>query len=339
MKLWDPRSSKRLSIFLAFVATLLAGLWWLYLRMPGWSFSGSPPPLDGRERELSDALRTHVRELSETIGVRQYHSAEPEKLAEAADYLASIFAQTGVEPRRLGYRVGSDLHENVELEIPGSGLAEEIVVLGAHYDSPTRSPGANDNATGVAVLLELAKRFAGSQPQRTLRFVGFVNEEPWFFKTEQMGSLVYAKSCRERGDRIVAMLSLETLGFYTDEPESQLYPMRLLDLLFPDAGNFVAFVADSKNGALVRSTIRDFRGGATIPSEGLIALPWLQGMDWSDHWSFWQQGYPGMVVTDTAPYRYPHYHEPEDTLDKLDFDDLARVTLGLEAVVEGLANP
>lgn len=339
MQVWDPKSSRRLAIFAALVACFFFGLWWMYLRMPGRAFMGHPPPLDERELALRKALRNHVFELSDTIGVRQYHSEAPEKLVEAADYLVSTLEQAGLRPRRLGYRVGGESHDNIEVEIAGSSRADEIVVVGAHYDSPTGSPGANDNASGVSAMLELAKRFAVAKPQRTLRFVGFVNEEPWFFKTAQMGSLVYARACRERGDDIVAMISLETIGFYTDEPDSQLYPMRLLDLLYPDTGDFVSFLANSENGSLVRNTIRDFRRQARIPSEGLVALPWLQGMDWSDHWSFWQQGYPGIVVTDTAPYRYEHYHSPEDTLDKLDFDDLARVTYGLEAVVEGLANP
>jgi hypothetical protein len=173
--------------------------------------------------------------------------------------------------------------------------------------------------------------------QRTVRFVLFVNEEPPYFQTEQMGSRVYAHQLRQNGVPVSAMLSLETIGFYSDESDSQKYPP-ILSLFYPSKGNFIAFVGNTESRRLVRESIRGFRESTRFPSEG-IAAPgnWL-GIAWSDQWSFWQEGYPGVMVTDTALFRYPFYHTPVDTVDKVNFDRTARVVEGIGNLVEGLAN-
>jgi Zn-dependent M28 family amino/carboxypeptidase len=210
------------------------------------------------------------------------------------------------------------------------------VVVGAHYDSAVECPAANDNATGVAALLELARTFAGRKPRTTLRFVAFANEEPPFFQTEEMGSMVYARSLAAHGEKVAAMVALETLGCYSDRPGSQKYPP-LVGLAYPDRGNFVAFVGNLASRGLARKCVAAFRARAEFPSEGACLPGWIPGIGWSDHWSFWQAGYQGIMVTDTAPFRYAHYHQPTDTPDKVDFDRLARVTAGLAGVVEELA--
>ena len=197
-------------------------------------------------------------------------------------------------------------------------------------------PGANDNGSGPAALLELARAFAGARPARTLRFVAFVNEEPPHFQTDAMGSLVYARGCRERGERVVAMLSLETIGYYTDAPGSQNYPFPL-GLFYPSEGNFLGFVGNTASEQLVFDAIGSFRRHTRVPSEGGVLDERLPGIGWSDHWSFWQMGYPAIEITDTAPFRYAHYHEATDTPDKLDYDGFARVVVGLERVIADLA--
>ena len=206
----------------------------------------------------------------------------------------------------------------------------------AHYDSAPGTPGANDNGSAVASLLTLARRFAGQPQPRTLRFVFFVNEEPPFFQTAAMGSWVYAKECRRRHDRIVGMWSLETMGYYSDAKGSQHYPFPF-SLFYPDTGNFIGFVANSQSGELLKRTIGGFRKHAQFPSEGVAAPDVVPGLGWSDHWSFWQEGYPAVMITDTALFRYPHYHEATDTPDRLDYDRLGRVVDGLTAVVRDLA--
>jgi hypothetical protein len=302
--------------------------------MPGKSFRGPLPPLGERELALRDALRRDVEVLAAEIGERNvpHHPA----LAAAADFVEQSFTSAGLRVSRQEYRVGDEPCHNLEVEIAGGERAGEIVVVGAHYDSVFGSPGANDNGSGVAATLALAREFAGRKPARTLRFVAFANEEPPYFLSDDMGSLVYAKRCRERAERVVAMLSLETIGYYSDEGSTQQYPAPL-SFFYPSTGDFLAFVGNVSSRALVREAIGSFRRHASFPSEGGAVPGDIPGVGWSDHWSFWQQGYPAIMLTDTAPFRYPHYHTRDDTPDKLDYDRLARVVAGLAGVVADLA--
>jgi Zn-dependent M28 family amino/carboxypeptidase len=189
----------------------------------------------------------------------------------------------------------------------------------------------------VAALLELARLLAGTALPRTVRFVAFANEEAPFFYGDEMGSNLYAVRARAQGERIEAMLSLETIGYYTDQPASQRYPFPF-SFFYPDTGNFIGFVGDLSNWRLVRRAIGAFRTATAFPSEGVAAPRWTRGVHWSDHWSFWEAGYPAIMVTDTALYRYPHYHAATDTPEKLDYTGLARVTGGLVDVITALAS-
>ena len=209
-------------------------------------------------------------------------------------------------------------------------------MVGAHYDTASGAPGADDNTSGIAGTLALARKFSMAKPDRTLRFVAFVNEEPPYFQTERMGSWVYAKRCREKGEDVVAMLSLEMLGCYSDAPGSQKYPPPF-SFLYPSRGNFIGFIGNTSSRRLVRQAIASFRQNERFPSEGAAVPGMIRGVGFSDHWSFWQEGYPALMVTDTAMCRYPHYHRPQDTIDKIDFDRMARVVRGLESVVADLA--
>jgi Zn-dependent M28 family amino/carboxypeptidase len=321
----------------ALVATalILIGVW--MLGMPGRSHSGPLAPLSEAERATAERLRQHVQTLAGAIGERNMW--RPQALAAAAAYIEADFAALGYRVERQRYRVSqpvADAH-NIQIEIPGVGGSGEMYVIGAHYDSVLGSPGANDNATGVAALIELARLLRGRQMAHTVRLVAFVNEEPPFFTTDQMGSQVYARQARTRGERILGMLSLETMGYYSEARESQHYPAPL-GLFYPDTGNFIAFVGDVTSRALVRRCVGLFRESAAFPSEGGALPGVLPGVGWSDHWSFWQEGYPALMVTDTAPYRYPWYHAPQDTPERLDYDRLARVTQGLAGVISGLAS-
>jgi Zn-dependent M28 family amino/carboxypeptidase len=226
---------------------------------------------------------------------------------------------------------------NLEGVLEGGAKAKEVVVVGAHYDTAAGGPGADDDASGVAAMLAIARALSPSKPARSIRFVAFVNEEPPFFWNDTMGSLVYAKACKARGDAIVAMLSLEALGYYRDEPGSQKYPP-IVSAFYPDRGDFVAFVGNTASRGLVHEAIGTFRSAAAFPSQGAALPSFVTGVGWSDQWSFWQVGYPGVMVTDTAPFRNPHYHQRSDTPDTLDYERLARVTEGLVAVVKKLAD-
>jgi hypothetical protein len=303
------------------------------IRMPGTSYKGMPPPLSGAEEALVDTLRRDVTHLAGTIGERNVH--HPSGLAVAADWIDAAWTAAGYQVSRQGYEVHGRTCYNLEVELKGTVQPAEIVVVGAHYDSVVGTVGANDNGSGVAALLALGRAFAGKHPAKTLRLVAFVNEEPPWFLGPSMGSLVYATRSRDRGERIVAMLSLETLGYYSNAPESQLYPFPL-SLIYPSTGNFIGFVGDLSSRRLVRDLVGSFRRHARFPSEGAAVPGTIPGVGWSDHWSFWRNGYPAVMVTDTAPFRYPYYHTPEDTPDKLTYEPFARVVAGLERVIAEL---
>lgn len=301
------------------------------LRMPGSSHTGPLPPLTSNQRALAAALERDVVVLATQIGVR--NTAVPSGLHAAREFLRSEFANAGYSVREERWIERGVECANVVAERPGSS---EIVLVGAHYDSAPNCPAANDNGSGVAALLALARRFAERETTRTLRFVAFANEEPPYFGTTDMGSARSARGCRERGENVVAMLSLETLGCYSDAPNSQRYPAPGLDWLYPKTANFIAFVGDGASAELVREVIGAFRESTPFPSAGAVLPSEIQGVDWSDHRSFWEQGYRALMVTDTAPFRYEHYHAPTDTPDKLDYERMARVVEGLDRALERL---
>jgi Zn-dependent M28 family amino/carboxypeptidase len=300
--------------------------------MPGRNIA-TAATLSPAEMSLRAELVADVQTLAGEIGDRNL--LRYTQLNAAADFIEGSFARAGLKPRRDTYELQGRACHNIEVVIPGA--RPEIVVIGAHYDSVYGSPGANDNASGVAALLALARRFAGKPSGQTLRFVAFVNEEPPYFQTEQMGSFVYASRCKAHGDKISAMLSLETIGHFSDAPNSQRYPSPMLGLAYPTKGNFIGFVGNFNSRALVHRAIGLFRAQKKVPSEGAALPAFIPGVAWSDQWSFWQCGYPAIMITDTAPFRYPHYHEASDTPDKLEYDRFALVVSGLEKTIAELA--
>ncbi len=257
-------------------------------------------------------------------------------LTRAADYIQASFAEYGYSPEPQAFQVSGKRVSNLGATLNGTSRARDIVVVGAHYDSVSGSPGANDNATGVAAVLELARRLSRTPRSRTIRFVAVVNEEPPFFQTAQMGSVVYANAAKTRGDRIIGMLSLETMGYYSDEKGSQAYPAPVA-MLYPDVANFIGFVANLGSARLLMKARRAFKARTSFPLQSAAIPATIPGVGWSDHWAFWQAGYAAMMVTDTALYRYPWYHTAEDTPDKIDYEKLAHLVDGLQAVVEALA--
>ena len=279
-------------------------------------------------------LRNHTIALAADIGERNVF--RPDALAAAADYIRAEWATQGHIVRSQSYRVGGFDCENLEIAIAGAGNPGEIIVLGAHYDSVAGSPGADDNASGVAALLEIGRVLAHSRPERTIRLVAFVNEEPPFFPFGEMGSRVYARAARQRGDDIRVMLSLEMLGCYSDQRDSQQYPP-FMRWLYPDCGNFVAFVSNLASRRVLRETVRAFRAHSDFPCESLATFSFVPGVAWSDQLSFWREGYHALMVTDTAFYRYPHYHTALDTPDRLCYPAAARVVHGLALAAVELA--
>jgi hypothetical protein len=314
------------------LAVIILLTWWFMIRMPGQN-SSRVAVLSAEELALRMELAADVQKIAGEIGERNL--VHYPALNAAAEFIEKSFAEAGLQPRRDSYEVHGKACHNIEVEIPGT--SPRIVLVGAHYDSVIGAPGANDNGSGVAAVLALARRFAGKPTNKTLRFVAFTNEEPPYFQTAQMGSLVYAGHCRARHDPIDAMISLETIGYFSDAPKSQTYPSPGLGAFYPTIGNFIGFIGNVRSRTLVRRTIAAFRGSGKLPSEGAALPAFISGVGWSDQWSFWQQGYPAVMVTDTAPFRYPYYHQASDTPDKLDYDRFALVVSGMRQVISDLA--
>ncbi len=316
-------------------ATGLVSAWAYMIQMPGQSYDGPLLPLSEDEALLRDRLEGHVRALAEGIGERNV--SRPAALEAAARYIEDRFEELGHEVTTLSYEVDGVRVRNLEVTLPGRTDPAELVLVGAHYDSAPGTPGANDNASGVAALLELAA-LLGSEPlDRTVRLVAFTNEEPPYFETPEMGSRVYAGAAAARGDRITAMISLETIGYYSEESDSQSYPVPL-NLLYPDRGDFIGFVGNLSSRSLVRRSIATFRETTPLPTEGAAVPSGIPGVGWSDHSSFWIHDFPAIMITDTALFRYPHYHLPTDTPDQLDYLRMVRVVQGVAEVVRELAS-
>jgi len=320
---------------------LLLGLagafgWRRQLEMPGSSYSGPPPAPEAPQLDRAARLMADVRALSDTIGTRSME--RPEALERAALFVEQQLQAAGLPPRRESYTLPQGTVSNVLAEVAGGARQAEWVLVGAHYDTVDGSPGADDNASGVAALLELARALADSRPARSLRLLAFVNREPPHYATDAMGSLVHARACRARGEQVVAMLSLDCLGFYSQEPGSQELP-EVVASLYPDVGNYLAVVGNLSSSALVKQVLASFRAHATLPSEGSAAPGGLPGVGWSDHWAFWELDYPAVVVTDTGPFRNPDYHGFADTSSRLDVPSFTRAVDGLEAVLRELLAP
>jgi hypothetical protein len=308
---------------------------WYCVAMPGRSFRGAPPQLSAAERAAADALRAHVAELAVRIGPRRAPLRDTLHRAEAYITQQLMAAAPTARVQREPLLGAPDDAANVVLDLPGSAPGP-LVIIGAHYDSaPAVSPGANDNASGSAAALVLAARFATLPHRLPLRFVLFANEEPPYFQTDLMGSYQHARGCQQRGERVRAMISLETMGYYSEQPGSQQYPPPLA-WVYPDRGDFLAIVGNLESRALVHEVIRNFRERAKLPSEAAALPAIVPGVGWSDHWAFWQFDYPAVMVTDTAVFRDPHYHEATDVIDNLDFERLAWAVSGMQFVIEQL---
>jgi Zn-dependent M28 family amino/carboxypeptidase len=283
-----------------------------------------------RAEDPSQRLRRHVYVLSQEIGERNIHL--PEALHAAEGYIAGCWRGQGYTVERQAYRVEGVRSANLEITCPGTSGCAGLILLGAHYDSVPGSPGADDNASGVAALLELSRLLKDDPAALAVRLVAFTNEEPPYFFTHRQGSMVYARRARERGDDIRLMLSLEMLGCYSDQPGSQRYPP-LLRRFYPDRGDFIALVSNLRSRRQLRRFAAAFRAASDFPCEHAAIPAWVPGVAWSDHLSFWRHGYRALMVTDTAFYRYRWYHTGGDTPEKLDYPRLARVTAALHGAL------
>jgi hypothetical protein len=286
---------------------------------------------------LAERLRGHVNAIASS----EHNTDTPVQLERAAVYIETALAKAGYTPTRQEYMAGGQRVRNIEAVVGNVAKGkrpDRIFIVGAHYDSAPGAPGANDNGSGTAAVLELARLLRTMQPGAgtEVRFVLFVNEEPPWFMGEQMGSMVHAAEMKREGQNIAAALVLETMGYYTDTPNSQKLPPGL-EGRYPSTGNFIAFVGTLESSSLVREALAAFRAASDFPAEGLAAPAHTTGVTLSDHTSYNRHGYPALMITDTAFMRYPYYHTEEDTPEKLTYDSMARVVTGLAKTIAALA--
>ncbi len=348
-----------LSVAIVFVA--LAGVIWLVTQ-----------PVLGRERRIAPAvdpdagrLERHVVTLAEDFFPRDFTHGE--QLEKTAAYIEAALRETGARVSSQTVDIGGPggQYRNVlasfgpESPRRGAGVTKSPrrgagvtksprrgasattpgprIVVGAHYDAFDELPGADDNASAVAVLLELARLLgAGDAPATHTELVAYVLEEPPFFRTELMGSAVHAASLRDAGAEVRAMICLEMVGYFSDQPGSQQLPTPLLRPFFPDRGNFIGIVGNLGGGSLVRRVKRSFHAASSLPVRSLNGPRFIPGVDFSDHLPYWNAGFPAVMVTDTAFYRNLAYHTEEDTPDRLDYEKMAQVVLGVYQAVRSL---
>ncbi|MBI5246915.1 MAG: M28 family peptidase [Elusimicrobia bacterium] len=297
------------------------------------------PARSAPESAAAKRIAADVRILAGDIGPRNY--AHPAALARAEAHMKSSLKRAGYAVAEQPYMVrppgmAADVPmRNFTATLHGAKPGAPVLVIGAHYDTALETPGADDNASGSAVLLELARRFAHKRPEAVeVRFVAYGTEEPPFFGTKQMGSAFHARALKAEGLPVVGMISLEMLGYYNDAPGSQKYPP-VLSLFYPDKANYVGAVSDLSSRAFLRAFAKVFTP-AGVPVVAASLPGWITEIGLSDHKSYWDEGFPGLILTDTSFLRYTHYHMTTDTPEKLDYERMAAVADGLEAAIESL---
>jgi len=287
-----------------------------------------------REKASSENLEEYVRTIAADFVPRDFEHED--NLRRTAEYIRLHLAGRGrAVVRDQPFEARGATYRNVCGLIGPEGRGR--VVVGAHYDAAGPYPGADDNASGVAGLLELARIFGADPPEIAVELVAYCLEEPPFFYSHQMGSYVHASSLRRDGIEVKSMISLEMIGYFRDEPGSQRFPLSVLRPFYPSEGNFIAVVGKLFDRRLARRIRNAMRGASPLAVYSLNAPSIVPGVALSDHLSYWRNRYPAVMITDTAMFRNPHYHLPSDTPDTLDYRRMAMVVDGVAAAIRTLA--
>ncbi|MFL6582263.1 MAG: M28 family peptidase [Burkholderiales bacterium] len=318
----------RLSFALVFAALglmlVLAVIYWLVTQPLVGVRRTAPPAADMAK------LEAHVRALSERFHPRSFD--RPDHLQQAASYIESEFRKAHGRVVDQFFEVHGVQYRNVIARYgPEQGA---LLVIGAHYDAVADTPGADDNASGVAGLLELARLLGENAPSISVELVAYCLEEPPYFRTESMGSARHARELRKSGREVRLMLGLEMIGYFSTAPDSQTYPLRQLSAIYPNRGDFIAVVGRVEDWAATRRVKSVMRGATDLPVQSINGPPAIPGIDFSDHSNYWDEGFSALMITDTAFYRNPYYHAAGDTADRLDYVSMAKVVQGIYAVAQ-----
>lgn len=316
-----------LGIFSAGVLLLLLAVWWL--TQPLWPWQGDESRHAVAPEVSQQVLRDHVRVLSEQMPPRDY---DADVLDQVAAYIRSHFARYSTRVYDQPFDVSGITYRNVRAEFGATD--GERIVIGAHYDTADGLPGADDNASGIAGVLELARLLQGFESEQvTVELVAYTLEEPPYFRSADMGSRHHADALVEAGTALRLMVSLEMIGYFDDAAGSQQYPLPFLRHFYPERGDFIAVVGNLTEVANVRRVKRTMRAATPLPVHSINAPAWIPGIDFSDHQNYWRHGLPAVMITDTAQHRNRTYHTREDTWQRLDYRRMAQVVQGVYAVV------
>jgi len=331
---WQSQAERRrriiklmLIVVLILLLVLIAAWFWVTQPLLSRAIQNSQRIVDPAR------LEAHVRKLSIEMGPRD--EGHPENLDHVAAYIKTEFSQTGAFVSEQVYRVNARSYRNVIAHFGPE--TEERIIVGAHYDTAGPLPGADDNASGVAGLIELARLLKPQELKVRVELVAFSTEEPPYFGTTGMGSYVHADSLRQQNVRVRAMFSLEMIGYFSDAPNSQHFPIGLLSALYPSTGNYIAVVGRLSDASLVRRTKAAMSNAAPLPVYSINAPQFVTGVDFSDQRNYWHAGYNAVMITDTAFYRNRNYHAEQDTAEKLDYKRMAMVVEGVYATVSELS--
>jgi Zn-dependent M28 family amino/carboxypeptidase len=328
----------RAALWILFIAAIPALLLALVTQPWVTAIPGTSPAVS------PDALKAHVKKLSVDLYPRSFASSR--NLYLAGDYIEQGFRRSGADVSVQAFSADGEPYRNIIAHFgPKTG---PLLVIGAHYDGVNDAGegnggpdagdthGADDNASGIAGLLELARLLGQHPPDHAVELAAYTLEEPPYFRTPDMGSAHHARWLREQGQEVRLMISLEMIGYFSDAPGSQDYPISSLSAVYPDRGNYIALVGKFSDFAAMRQVKALMKGASPLPVESINAPPLVPGIDFSDHLNFWAEGFPAMMVTDTAFNRNREYHKVGDTWDRLDYARMAEVVQGVYAVAQGV---
>lgn len=322
--------NKILRVFLLLIILLLIPIFslWIYIAQPSFS-SNKKSNIQVSEK----ALEQHVKMLSETFYPRGH--AYTKNLDRTADYIKTLFSKTKGKVSVQEYNVGDAQYKNVICRFGSSD--KDLIVVGAHYDGCFDTPGADDNASGVAGLLEIARLINNSKnlSQKNIELVAYSTEEPPHFGSKDMGSYIHAKSLADKNISIKGVLILEMIGYFTDTPNSQTYPSPILNFIYPSVGNFIVIVGKLQQREFTKKIKISMKGVTDLPTYSINAPSSIPGIDFSDHRNYWIYGYNAVMITDTSFFRNKNYHSANDTYDTLDYKKMAQVVISTyQAILE-----
>lgn len=311
-----------------FVAFLFFSYWYMMECKGNWRGDPMEKKMKTELIGIKKSMQSDIEYL-QNLGPRNSENGTSYKqLRQCEEWVKQRWESQGYVVKKHTFSIKRKEYSNLEIEIRGRKLPSEIIIISAQYDTLPDSPGANNNGSGMAILFQLSQLLRKHTPDRTLRLLNFVNEEDPFFGTEMMGSYQYAKRSHQLREDIKVMLSMDALGIYKDEPGSQRLPFPF-SMFYPNRGNFLAFIGDFSSRKYMIETTRGFKKGSSFPIEAGVVPKWAKGAAWSDHSSFWKFGYPGIMVTDTGGFRSPSHTTKEDTMEKLNFEAMSRIVVGM----------